>query len=132
MIKTSYVTSPKTRLLVSALFVSAVVMFAPKAHAQSYDKWGDTHNWIHLGVLTASGGVAHYFIANPYEAFAVGFIPAVLREEYKRERGFDHWSRSRTTFDLAGDALGVWGSHMIFYKDGKQTVIAYQASFDLH
>lgn len=97
-------------------------LLAFSSYCMAQDRWGDAHNKIHFVGNIGTGLIAGALIEDKPTAFAVALIPAVIREEYKRSRGFDHYAQPRIVVSLVGAGIGVYSSHWII----EENFIGYQ------
>lgn len=109
----------------------AAIKLTPEAKAQTepHDAWGDKHCIEHGAGEFAAGVVTSYFIENKPAAVAVALIPGLYRENWKARHGYDSYSPSRLTWDIAGALAGVYTGNWIFTRQQHQTTIAYIAQF---
>jgi len=96
---------------ISALIV-ALAMSA-SASAVEGDQWGDKHNGYHFAGEVLVGAVAGSVIDNKWAAFAVAMVPGIVREEWKRERGYSSYSVPRLFWDALGAYVGVEVGHVL-------------------
>jgi len=90
------------------LAIAGVVGFSPCANAGgSGDNWNDEHAKLHFaGVGLVSGAVTRVTDSRAL-GIAAGLTVGIVREEWKKKRGFANYSPSRNFAHIAGSLVGA-------------------------